>query len=57
MSCLLVWVAYGHFFIQGYGTWFYKACYYTCGSQTNQWANRVYRVHPNAYCPAELRET
>jgi len=57
MICALVFVAHGHMFINGYGSWFYKACYYDCGTRPYSWYDRVYRVDPEYYCPVEFRKT
>ena len=57
MICTLVFVAHAHMFINGYGSWFYKACYYDCGTRPYSWYDRVYRVDPDYYCLSEFRET
>ena len=56
MICTLVFVGYGHLFIQDYGSWFYKACYYDCGTRPYSWYDKVYRVDPDYYCPVEFRK-
>ncbi len=53
MLCTLVFIGYGHVFINGYGSWFYKACHYQCDGMYNK---RVYRVDPDYYCPRSFRE-
>lgn len=52
--CVLVFVAYGHMWIDGYGSWFYKACRYDCGSKTFGYYDRVYRVDPDYRCPTRF---
>jgi hypothetical protein len=52
--CVLVFVGYGHVFVNGYGSWFYKACHYQCN---NEYPKRVYRVSPDYYCPRSFRVT
>jgi len=54
MLCTLVFIGYGHLFINGYGSWFYKACHYQCNTEN---IRRVYRVHPNIICPVRFYET
>jgi hypothetical protein len=49
----LIFIGYGHVFINGYGSWFYKACHYQCDGMYNK---RVYRVDPDYYCPRSFRE-
>ena len=57
MLCTLVFVAYGHMWLNGYGSWFYKACYYDCGAKRFGYYDRVYRIDPDYYCPLRFRET
>ena len=54
MLCTIVFIGYGHMFINGYGSWFYKACHYNCGG--NRYNIRVYRVDSDYYCPRSFRE-
>jgi len=56
MACALVFVAFGQMFINGYGSWFYKACYYDCGTRPYTWYDRMYRVPPDTICPAKIWE-
>lgn len=46
--CTLVLILWGHSFNLG----FYKACFYDCGEKRFGYYDEVYRVHPEAYCPA-----
>ena len=55
MLCVLVFVNFGHVFVQGKGNWLYKACYYDC-SATDHWYNRIHRVDINYVCPIKYRE-
>jgi hypothetical protein len=60
MWCVLVFVGYGHTFVNKYGTLFYKACYYDCGApggKNGQWYDKRHVVHPDAYCPARYMDT
>ena len=54
MLCVLVFVGYGHAFVQGKGNWLYKACYYDCNATTH-WYNRIHKVHYSYTCPATYR--
>jgi len=56
MACSLVFIAFGQMFINGYGSWFYKACYYDCGTRPYTWYDRMYRVPPDTICPAKIWE-
>ena len=44
MLCVLVFVNFGHVFVQGKGNVLYKACYYDC-SATAHWYNRIHRFY------------
>ena len=57
MICVLVFVGFGHTFINGYGARFYKACYYDCGEpggKNGQWYDKRYVVHPDVHCAARF---
>jgi hypothetical protein len=56
MTCVLVFVTYGHLFINHQGSWFYKACYYDCGQGRYGWYDIFYRVDPDATCPRMYRD-
>ena len=57
MLCVLVFVGFGHTFINVYGARFYKACYYDCGEpggKNGQWYDKRYVVHPDVHCAARF---
>jgi len=51
--CTLVLIAWGQMWTLN-GNLLYKACYYDCGSKKHGFYDRVYRVAPEAYCPARF---
>ena len=54
MLCVLVFVGWGHAWIDG-ANQLTKLCYYDCGLTKNgSWYDKVYRVHPNYVCPSKL---
>ena len=59
MICALVFVGFGHAWIQGAGNVLVKSCYYNCGSEKiteAQWYDRKYSVPPHYVCPVRFAE-
>lgn len=59
MLCVLVFVNFGHAFVNGHGNRLYKSCFYDCGETggTNgQWYDRRYVVSPAYTCPQKFVE-
>jgi hypothetical protein len=54
--CALVLVTVGHLFVNGYGSWLYKNCYYDCGRKTHVWYDIAYRVDFDYRCPRTYRD-
>ena len=59
MLCALVFVGFGHAWIQGVGNVLVKSCYYNCGSEKItkvQWYDRKYSVPPHYVCPMRFAD-
>jgi hypothetical protein len=59
MLCVLVFVNFGHAWIQGAGNVLVKSCYYECGqtkASKGQWYDRKYSVPPRYICPKRFAE-
>ena len=54
MLYVLVFINFGHYYVNGTGTVLYKACYYDNiengkGGTNGSWYDRRYVVHPDAH--------
>ena len=59
MLCALVFVGFGHIWVQGAGSVLVKSCYYDCGvpgGENGQWYDQLYFVSPITQCPARFVE-
>lgn len=59
MWYFLIFINFGHYYVNGTGTVFYKACYYDNiengkGGTNGSWYDRRYVVHPDAHCPQKF---
>jgi len=54
MLCVLVFVGWGHAWIDG-ANQLSKYCYYDCDNGKNEsWYDKIYRVAPNYNCPTRI---
>ena len=54
MICALVFIGWGHAWIDGTNQ-LAKYCYYDCqGKKNGSWYDKIYRVAPNYNCPVRI---
>ena len=56
--CVLVFISYGHLFLDHRGSWFHKVCRYHCEQpHPYGWDDIFFRVSPSYVCPARFATT